>query len=58
MSRQPALAFWRALELRSVIDRTYSPRIFEARRDMATRVLANCARMSAGGYLQPDRLPR
>lgn len=58
MYRQPLKAFWRAIELRQTIDLTYSPRIWEARRDIAVRVLANCARMSAAGYLQPDRLPR
>jgi hypothetical protein len=55
--RTPARAFWRAIELQAIIDRNYSRAIWEARRDMARRVVANCARMQAAGYLQPDRLP-
>jgi hypothetical protein len=57
MTRTPARAFWRAIELQDIIDRNYSKSIWEARRDMARRVVANCARMQAAGYLQPDRLP-
>jgi hypothetical protein len=57
MYRKPLKAFWRAIELHQIIDRTYSPRIWEARRDIAIRVVANCNQMHAAGYLQPDRLP-
>lgn len=57
MTRTPRLAFWRALELQSILDRNYSRRVWEARRDMVQRVMANCARMNAAGYLQPGRLP-
>jgi hypothetical protein len=58
MTRQPKAAFWRALELHSILDRNYSPRIWEARRKMAIHVQRNIAAMRAGGYLQPDRLPQ
>ncbi len=57
MQRIPKLAFWRCIELRDTLNTNYSPRVFEDRRAIAVRVMANCARMEAAGYLDPERLP-
>lgn len=58
MQKTPAYCFWRGLELADSISRTYSPRIWEARRDIAVRVLANAARMGSASRFDPARLPQ
>lgn len=50
------LTTWKTIELSAMLDRRYSPRIFEHNKAIATRVMRNIAAMQMG-YLDPARLP-